>query len=187
MTNTPNEDESRPEPNGGMKGTAEFLGVITAIIGILTWLGLSNWQDVEKWLDGLDQPSSSATASALPLQGAQVGAGVEKPTVRRSPVTPPTTESVDRGCGEALATLKAFGAVPVAETAGGLANQLRAYADTLDRAADRSGDRQVVSAISVLAVNWRLMATHLDNGDIASAQAVLKDTTTDIAAVRDAC
>ncbi|MFD1518755.1 hypothetical protein [Pseudonocardia yunnanensis] len=187
MTETPTEDGSRPPSNNGMKGTVEFLGVITAIIGILAWLGIANWQELKDWANDRGHSSSSTTTPTPPTSRAQVSEEVKESTVGRRDVALPKTKTVDRGCDAALATLEVFDAVPFPEALSDFTSHARAYADALDRAADQSDDREVVSAVIALAIDWRLLATYLDNNDFDSAQALTNKLVDDAIAVRAAC
>ncbi|WP_409182017.1 hypothetical protein F9C11_37165 [Amycolatopsis sp. VS8301801F10] len=175
-------------PSGGdPKHVKEWLGVATAVLALLAWFGIHNWDELKAWLDRHSVHPQTTAQSASPSPSPTTIP--HAPRITRIPLHPATTKAApDPGCGLAAGVIRSITAnLAGTSDASAMAAEFRGYGAEFDNAADEADTSRVRVSIRNAASDARVIATDIDNRDLEAAKAMNRKLVSDLEELRQAC
>ncbi|WP_037355353.1 hypothetical protein [Amycolatopsis orientalis] len=174
-------------PSGGdPKHVKEWLGVATAVLALLAWFGIHNWDELKAWFDrhSAHPPTTAQSESPSPSPTTR-----RAPSITRIPTRPATAETTpDPGCALAGGVIRSITAnLAGTSDASAMAAEFRGYGTEFDNAADEADTSRVRIRIRTVASDARMIATDIDNRDLEAAKAMNKKLGSDLEELRQAC
>ncbi|ATY10829.1 hypothetical protein CU254_10365 [Amycolatopsis sp. AA4] len=179
MSETPESTGGTPS-GGDPKHIKEWLGVATAVLALLAWFGIHNWDELKAWFDRHSAHPQTTAQSASPQP-----ASVRSTPTRTAPVQDP-------GCGQATSVMRerktSLDANPSGPAdPGSAAAEFRGCAAEFASAADEAGTGRARTEIRIVASDLRLIASGFENRDFQGVKALADKMDADCRAVTLEC